>query len=203
MAADQGSQAHRNHVPHGRDLCVLPGRSLRHDDSSRTGHSGRGSRLLRHLQQDVHHARRRHGVLRVDPGRARHPRKLRAAVDARREGRRLPEAEPSELVHLRHRVSVHRLCDGVRRRRHWLDLLHALQQPRIEHQRGCDRAWSVHHRFLVDSHRSELHGDHPSDARAGAYLVPVAALRVGDLLDEPRADPRHPGHCHHHAGARR
>src|SRR4029453_14312420 len=40
LAADQGSQAYRNHVPHGRDLCVLPGRSLCHVDSSRTGHSG-------------------------------------------------------------------------------------------------------------------------------------------------------------------
>ena len=64
---------------------------------------------------------------------------LRAAADARRQGRRVPEDQPPELVHLRHRLPVHRLRDGVRRRRHRLDLLHAVQQPRLEHQRDDDR----------------------------------------------------------------
>ena len=104
-------------------------------------------------------------------------------LTARRKGRRVSEAEPPELVHLRHRIPVHRLCDGRRRRRHRLDLLHALQQPRLEYQRDGDRPRRLHHRLLVDPDRPELHGDDPPDAGARADLVPAAALRVGDLLD--------------------
>ena len=116
---------------------------------------------------------------------------------AGRKGRRLSEAEPPELVHLRHRIPVHRVCDGRRRRRHGVDLLHALQQPRLEYERRGDRARRLHHRLLVDPHRPELHGDDPPDAGPGVDLVPAAAVRVGDLRDEPRADPRDAGDRHH------
>jgi cytochrome c oxidase subunit 1 len=46
-------------------------------------------------------------------------------VDAGREGRRVPEAQPRELVHLHDRRLDHALGDGPRRRRHRLDVLHA------------------------------------------------------------------------------
>ena len=55
--------------------------------------------------------------------------------------------------------------------------------------------------LLVDSHRPELHGDDPPDARAGTDVVPPAAVRVGDLRDEPGADPRHTGDRDHGARA--
>ena len=95
------------------------------------------------------------------------------------------------------------LRDGHGRRRHRLDLLHAVQQPRLEHERDDDRPRRVHHRLLVDPDRPELHGDDPPDARARAHLVPAAALRVGPLRDQPRAGPRHAGHRDHGAGTRR
>ena len=63
---------------------------------------------------------------------------------------------------------VHALRDDHRRRRHRLDVLHAVQQPRLELQRDDDRHRRVHHRLLVDPHRPQLHGDDPPDARARA-----------------------------------
>ena len=52
-----------------------------------------------------------HGVLMVFfvlvPVGAGDPRQLRAAADDRREGRRVPEDQPPELVRLRHRVHLH------------------------------------------------------------------------------------------------
>ena len=62
-----------------------------------------------------------------------------------------------------------------------------------------DRPRRLHHRLLVDPHRPELHGDDPPDAGPGADLVPAAAVRVGDLRDEPRPGPRHAGDRHHDA----
>ena len=123
-----------------RDVRLLPRRRLRLRHPPRAGHARRRSRVGRHLQQALHDARRGDGVLRADPGRAGDSRQLRAAADARRQGRRVSEDQPSELVRLRHRVPVHRLRDGGRRRRYRLDLLHAVQQPRLEHQRDDDRA---------------------------------------------------------------
>ena len=82
-----------------------------------------------------------------------------------------------------------------RRRRHRLDLLHAVQHHVRQHQRDPDGARDLHHRLLVDSHRPELHRHDPHDARARADLVPPAAVRLGALR-----------HQHHHgsghAGAR-
>ena len=183
----------------GRHLCVLPRRPLRVDDSPRAGDAGRRPRVGGHLQQDVHHARRGHGVLRADPCRARHSRQLRPAADARRQGRRVPEAESPELVHLRHRIPVYALRDGHRWRRHRMDLLSRRTAAAHRIRTSCDRTRRVHHRVLVDPDRPELHGDDPPDARARAHLVPAAAVRVGALLDQPGADPRHTGHRDHGA----
>ena len=55
----------------------------------------------------------------------------------------------------------------------------------------------VHCRVLVHPHRLQLHRHGAPDARAGPDLVPAAALRVGELRDEPRHDPRHAGRGHH------
>ena len=62
-------------------------------------------------------------------------------------------------------------------------------------------ARGVHHRFLVDPYRSQLHRDHPSHARPGHDVVPVAALRLGALRDEHHPDPGNAGHRHHHSFA--
>ena len=91
--------------------------------------------VVGHLQQAVHDARHRDGVLRADSGRAGHPRQLRPAADDRRQGRGVPEDQPDQLVHLRHRDDHHRGRDGVRRRGHGLDVLRALQHAGLEHQR--------------------------------------------------------------------
>ena len=57
---------------------------------------------------------------------------------------------------------------ALRRRRHRLDLLHALQHGGQQHARDPDRPGRVHQRVLVDPHRPELHRHDPHDARARA-----------------------------------
>ena len=73
-------------------------------------------------------------------------------------------------------ASVHAGVDGHGRRRHRLDLLHAVQHHVLEHPRHRDRAGDLHRRLLVDLDRAELHRHHPPHARAGADLVPAAAV---------------------------
>ena len=68
-----------------------------------------------------------------------------------------------------------------------------------EHPGHHRRARRVHHRLLVDPHRSQLHRDHPPHARPGDDVVPAAALRVGALCDEHHPDSGDAGHRHHHS----
>ncbi len=75
----------------------------------------------------------------------------------------------------------------ARRRRHRLDVLHALQRGLLEHQRGADRPRRLHLGLLVDPDRPELHRHHPPDAGAGPDLVQAAAVRVGALRHQPRS----------------
>ena len=62
----------------------------------------------------------------------------------------------------------HALRGGPRRRRHGLDVLHALQHDLLEHARRGHGARRVHHRLLVDPDRAELHRHDPQDARSRA-----------------------------------
>ena len=62
-----------------------------------------------------------------------------------------------------HRRRVHaRAAIAHRRRRHRLDVLHALQHARTRTRNViADGARRLHHRLLVDPHRPELHRHHP------------------------------------------
>ncbi len=133
------------------------------------------------------------------------PRQLRAAADDRRQGRRLPEDQPAQLVHLRHRVRLHacaRWSSAASTPAGRSTRPYSTQASNT--QRDADRHRRLHHRLLVDPHRPQLHGDDPPHARAGHDLVPAAAARVGALRHQPGADPRHAGDRDHgaHAGAR-
>ncbi len=67
-----------------------------------------------------------------------------------------------------------------------------------------DHPGHLHRRLLVDPHRAQLHRHHPPDARAGADLVPAAAVRLVALRHQPDHRPRHPGAGDHPAaGGRR
>ena len=94
---------------------------------------------------------------------------------------------------------LHARRGAERRRRHRLDVLHALQHGASNSHVITAGARRLHHRLLVDPDRPELHRHDPPDARARADLVPPAALRVGALRDQPDHDPRHAGHRDHGA----
>ena len=72
--------------------------------------------------------------------------------------------------------------DRLRRRRHRLDVLHAVLDD--DRRRGqSDGAGGVRARASRRSSRAELHRHHPQAARARHELVPHAAVRVGDVRD--------------------
>ena len=103
----------------------------------------------------------------------------------------------------RHRHAVDARRHGHRRRRHRLDVLPAVQHRTRRTRNVILTGIGVFiDRVLVDPDRPQLHGDDPPDARAGADLVPAAAVRLGALRHQPGADPRHAGHRHHRADAR-
>ena len=97
----------------------------------------------RHLQQVLHHARRDHGVLLPDPVDSGGARQLPDPADDRREGPGVPAHQPAQLVHLLDRRRLHALRDGHRRRRHRLDLLHAVQHDRRRTPTSCRPALGV------------------------------------------------------------
>ena len=74
-------------------------------------------------------------------------------LDDRGQGPGDAAAQPGELVRLQHRRPVHPVGDRQRRRRHRLDLLHAVLDHLLEHLRGADGARHLHHRLLDDLHR--------------------------------------------------
>ena len=92
-----------------------------------------------------------------------------------------PRLNLAELVPLRGRRRCSRSAALVaRRRRHRLDLLHAVlaRRSRTRYVVPALRR-RLHRRLLVDPHRAQLHRHGPHDARAGHDLVPAAALRLG------------------------
>ena len=98
---------------------------------------------------------------------------------------------------------VHALGRRHRRRGHRLDVLHAVQQHLLQHQRHPRCARHLHHRLFVDPHRPQLHRHHPPHARTRADLVPPAAVHLGALRDQPDHGPRHAGDRHHRVAGRR
>ena len=99
---------------------------------------------------------------------------------------------------------VDRGRDRRRRRRHGLDVLHAVQQHLHQHERHSHGARHVHRRVFVDPHRPEFHRHHAHDAGARADLVSPAAVRLVALRDEPDHGAGHAGAGDHAAagGAR-
>ena len=99
-----------------------------------------------------------------------------------------PRLNLAELVPLHRRRRAHAGGALPRRRRHRLDLLHAVLDDVLQQLRGADAGRRLHRRLLVDPHRPQLHRHGAHAARAGHGLVPAAALRLGDLRDQ-----HHPG----------
>ena len=69
----------------------------------------------------------------------------------------------------------------LRRGRHRLDLLYAVQHDVLQHDGRAGGDGGVHHGLLVDPDRSELHRDGPHDAGPGDDVVPAAACSSGRL----------------------
>ena len=90
-------------LPRGDHAVLLHRRRVRRADPPRAGDAGRRPGDRRDLQQAVHDARRDDGVLLPDPVDSGRARQLPRADHDRREGSRVSEAEPGELVHLHDR----------------------------------------------------------------------------------------------------
>ena len=84
---------------------------------------------------------------------------------------------------------VHARADRHRRRRHRLDLLHAVLARMFSNTHViASRRRHLHRRLLLDPDRPELHRHGPQHARARPDLVPAAAVRLVDLRHQ-----HHPG----------
>ena len=129
-------------------------------------------------------------------------RELRAAPDARREGRRVPAAEPAELLALDHRRAVLHRRRRHRRRRHRLDLLHPYSTTTNTNVVATTLR-RVHPRVLLDLHRAQLHRHDPQAAPRRHDLVQDAALPVGALRDGGHPGPGDAGPRDHAAPADR
>jgi hypothetical protein len=95
-----------------------------------------------------------------------------------REGPRLPQDQPAELVPVRHRRHAHPRRPRAGRRGHRLDLHHAALHALPEHPRPHRGHGHLHRRLQLHLHRAELHRHHPPHALPRHDLVPYAALRV-------------------------
>ena len=89
-----------------------------------------------------------------------------------------PELNLLSLVHLHDRRLDRALDPDLRRGRHRLDLLHAVQHDVLQHDGRAGGDGGVHHGLLVDPDGPELHRDDPHDAGAGDDVVPAAAVRL-------------------------
>ena len=158
----------------------------------------------RHLQQALHDARRRDGLLLPDPVDPGGLRQLPRADDDRRQGPGLPAAQPPELVHL------HRRRPSSRSGRCWP----AASTPAGPSTRPTARSYAHTYviatavgvfiagfssiltglNFIVTIHRMRA---------PGPDLVPPAAVRLGDVRHQPHHAPRHAGPRHHPAARRR
>ena len=89
-----------------------------------------------------------------------------------------------------------------RRRRHRLDVLHAVLDGLLERLGRRDGGRRLHRRVLLDPHGPELPRDDPHDARAGHDAgcgMPLFCWGIYATSHHP--DPRHAGHRDHGAAA--
>src|SRR5262249_42591560 len=110
--------------------------------------------------------------------------------------RRAPEDQPSELVHFHHRWDTRSGRGDHGRRRHRLDLLHALQHDLLEHARHADGHRRVHHPLLFHSHWSPFHRYDAHHARTRDDLVSYAALSLVSLRHQHDFRAWHAGSGH-------
>ncbi len=178
MALHARPQAHRDSVPRQRHYVLHRRGRRRAARAHRALHAGTHHRRPGHVQPPVHAARRRDGVPLHHPGHPCVARQLRLADDARREGRRVPAAQPPQLLDLRPRLVLRDLLAHQRCSRHRVDLLHALQHD-DEWRRHRDGSRRLHRRILVDPHRRQFHHHDPQAPRAGPHVVAAAALSAG------------------------
>ena len=152
-------------------------------------HAAGRSRHHRHLQSAVHHPRRGDGVVLPHSVDSQHARQFHRAADDRRARSGISAAQSGELVSVHARRRRDALRRVRRRHRHRLDLLHAVLDDVFQQPRGAGGDRRVHRGLFVDPHRTEFHRHHPSPARAGADLVPAAAVPVVALCNvrHPRA----------------
>ena len=108
----------------------------------------------------------------------------------------LPRLNLAQLPPLSDRRPDRGLGDPARRRRHRLDVLHALQHQH-RRPRGPGHPRRVHPRFQLHLHGPELHRDRPQDAAGRHGLVPHAAVPVGPVRDGDHPGPRHARARHH------
>ena len=108
----------------------------------------------RQLQQGLHRPRGRDGVAVPDPVDPLGDGQLHAAAHDRRARPRAAAHQPAELVPLHLRRRLHAAGPLLRRRRHRLDLLHALRDDVLQRLRRAHAGRHLHHRLLVDRHRA-------------------------------------------------
>ena len=146
------SQAHRAALLRRRAVHVHARRRVRAGAAHRASHARSHDHGRHDLQPHVHAARHHHGLALSDPVDPERLRKFRAADPARRARPRVPQAQPHQLLRLRHRRRHHARRHVRRRRRHRLDLLHALQRQ-LADARRARRHRRVRRRHLDDLHR--------------------------------------------------
>ena len=138
-------------------LAFLARRHLRAARAPRALHARQDDHRRGDLQPLLHAARRGHGVPLHHPERAGGARQLHPADHARREGRRLPAAQPAELLHLRLRRRASCCASIVHGGgRHRVDVLHAVLRADARTVRHLDDARRVHPGVLVDPHGPQL-----------------------------------------------
>jgi len=115
-----------------------------------------------------------HGVLNglvfphpIDP---RGARQFRFADDDRRARCRISKAQLNELVSFRWWRRISALVDHSRRRRHRLDVLHALQHDLRKLACHLDGSRCLCRGIFFHHYRHEFHGNHAQDARTGPYF---------------------------------
>ena len=158
MVADEGPQTNRSSLSL-HDSHFFSDRQHRGGvDADRASHASTEAGHVGRLQQAFYHPRRVNGLVLSHSIHPNGTRQFRSANDDRRTRCRVSEAEPDELVHFCRRWRAGALVAGPWRRRHWLDVLHALQHHLRKHACDLDGSRRFCGRVLHHQHRDEFHG---------------------------------------------
>src|SRR5437667_2289518 len=150
-----------------------------------------------YVQQALHSPRSRHDFFLPGTFHTGGAGEFFDSFDDWRERRRLPEAEPTQLVHLYGRWDGFPLFRPRWWCRHRMDVLHAAQLDLCKLERNVRGDGGFHLRIFLDPDGPELHRDDPYDASSRADLVSSAAFPVVSVCDQHHLYSRHAGHCDH------